>query len=197
MWRESQVGVVVKTPKGIWSPFYEIGSLSKGGVLLCFSRFTCLFYCKVCCAFRWSGVQPELSPRAVPSRRRLPSVGLPAAFPGSQGTRKSLASLPRSYDILLAFCLFQGWVERTRYQRLCHGSSSVAEIMAWVKLSHHSQNYIPACKDTANNMLPHLPYTRKINSRNPKLNRNKMQALCTQWIIYKKIILWGLLLHSA
>lgn len=66
----------------------------------------------------------------------------------------------------------------------CHGSSSLEEIVAWVKLSHHSQNYISACKDRANTMLPHLPNIRKINLSNPKLNRNKMQALCTQWIIY-------------
>lgn len=66
----------------------------------------------------------------------------------------------------------------------CHGSSSLEEITAWVKLSHHSENYISACKDRANIMFPYLPNTRKINLSNPKLNRNKMEALCTQWIIY-------------
>lgn len=171
------------------------GSLSKGSILIPFWRSASLLYCRY--AAHFSGVQSRLFPRAVQSCHCLPSVGLLVALLGSEGTRKSLASLPCSYNILFTLCLFQGQVERTEDQRLCHSSSSVAEITAWVKHSHHSQNYIPAGKDTANNVFPHLPYIRKIYSRNPKLNRNKMQALCTHWIIYKNIILWGWLLHSA
>lgn len=100
--------------------------------------------------------------------------------------------------LFLLSAFFRGeW--REQETKSCHGSSSLEEITAWVKRSHRSQSYISACKDRANITLPHLPNTRKINSSDPKLNRNKMQALCTQWIIYilKKIILWGLLLHSA
>lgn len=107
--------------------------------------------------------------------------------------------LPVHKTLFLLFAFVRGeW--REQETKSCHGSSSLEEITAWVKLSHHSQNYISACKDRANIILPHLPNTRKINLSNLKLNRNKMQALCTQWIIYiffKKIILWGLLLHSA
>lgn len=162
-------------------------------------HFSSLF--EVCLFAALQGVPHILEERRSVTWALAQSCSEPWLPPLSRITRYKKSPWPPFpvHKILFLLAAFSRGEQREQETRICHGSSSLEEITAWVKLSHHSQNDSSACNDRANIMLPHLPNTRKINLSNPKLNRNKMQALCTQWIIYilKKIILWGLLLHSA